>query len=128
MNPIVHFELPADDLDRAQAFYKDVFGWQVNAVPEFSYAIVQTTEVGDDQLPKKPGAINGGMLKREEPITAPVITINVPSIDEALQKLAEKGGTGVRGKMPVGDMGFAAYFKDPEGNIVGLWEDVKTAS
>lgn len=128
MNPIVHFELPADNLDRAQAFYKDVFGWQVNAVPEFNYALVQTTEVGDDQLPKKPGAINGGMLKREEPITAPVITINVPSIDEAAKHIEAHGGILIRAKMPVGDMGFAAYFKDPEGNVVGLWEDVKTAS
>lgn len=74
---------------------------------------------------KNPGVINGGMLKRQEPIKNPVITINVESIDEAHKKIEAAGGKVIRDKLPVGDIGFASYFRDTEGNVVGLWENVK---
>ncbi len=124
MQSVVHFEIPADDMERAQKFYTESFGWNVNYMPEMNYAIVSTTE-SDEQTgaPKKPGAINGGMLKRQEPIKNPVITINVESIDEAHKKIEAAGGKVIREKMPVGDMGFASYFTDTEGNVLGLWEN-----
>lgn len=125
MNSVVHFEIPADDLKRAESFYSQTFGWKVNLMPEFNYAMVTTTEVDAQSMPKKPGAINGGMLKRQSPVEKIVITIDVENIDDALAKIETDGGKTVRGKMPVGDMGFAAYFTDTEGNIVGLWEDKK---
>lgn len=125
MNSVVHFEIPADDLRRAETFYSSTFGWKVNLMPEFNYAMVTTTEVDAQSMPKKPGAINGGMLKRQNPVEKIVITINVENIDEALVKIEANGGKTVRRKMPVGDMGFAAYFTDSEGNIVGLWENGK---
>jgi len=125
MDSVVHFEIPADDTKRAQGFYTDVFGWDVNLVPEFNYAIVHTTEVNEKQMPKGVGAINGGMLARQEPIKNVVITIQVDSIEESLKKINKNGGKTVRGKEPVGDMGFAAYFKDSEGNVLGLWENKK---
>ena len=84
---------------------------------------VITTEVDEKNMAKEPGAINGGMLKRQDPVKSPVITINVSDVDQALKRIEQNGGKTVRGKEAVGDMGYAAYFKDSEGNVVGLWQN-----
>jgi predicted enzyme related to lactoylglutathione lyase len=120
---VVHFEIPFDDGDRARGFYKDVFDWQVVQMPEMGgYTLVMTGPSGDAG-PTESGFINGGMLSREQGATSgPVIVVDVPSIDATLEKIGTLGGSTVVGKTPVGDMGFAAYFTDPEGNVVGLWE------
>ena len=125
MDKVVHFEIPADEVKRAEAFYQKVFGWSVNSIPAMRYTIVRTVDVDEQFMPKEAGAINGGMRKRQEPITRHVITIQVASIDRASKKINAQGGTIVRGKMQVGDMGYAAYFKDTEGNVLGLWETIK---
>src|SRR5437868_1315493 len=122
-DPVVHFELPADDLERAQGFYREAFGWTLNAMPQMGYVLVSTTPTNEQGVPQQPGAINGGMLARQDPVTAPVITIQVASIDQAAQRVEQLGGALVSGRQPVGDMGFAAYFRDTEGNVVGLWEN-----
>jgi len=121
---VVHFELPADNLERAQEFYRRAFDWSINTVPGMGYTLVQTTPSGKDGSPTEPGAINGGMLTRQPPIKNPVITIQVTSIDDSLQQIEKLGGQVLRGKQPVGDMGFAAYFSDSEGNVLGLWQTV----
>lgn len=126
MDKVVHFEIPADDLERARKFYQSVFGWKMDQFPGMEYILVGTTEVDENSMPKEPGAINGGMLKRQHPVTSPVITINVQNIDEALKKVKKIGGEVVRGKMQVGEMGHAAYFKDTEGNIIGLWQNIES--
>jgi predicted enzyme related to lactoylglutathione lyase len=125
MNEIVHFEIPVDDLDRAQKFYKSNFGWQLNYVKEMDYTIIQTTEVDEKNMPKKPGSINGGMMKRSKNVNAPVVTISVTSIDDALAKIEKNGGKAIGKKMEVENMGWSAYFKDPEGNVIGLWQNKK---
>jgi predicted enzyme related to lactoylglutathione lyase len=122
MDKVVHFEIPAEDLGRAQTFYAGVFGWETNAVPGMNYVMVQSVPVDEHAMPKEPGAINGGMLQRHAPITAPIITIQVTNIDEAARKIRDAGGDIVRERMPVGHFGFAAYFKDSEGNVLGLWQ------
>jgi hypothetical protein len=120
---VVHFELPADDLERARAFYAATFGWDIRSMPGMGYSLIRTTPTDERGVPTEPGAINGGMLLRQAPITAPVITIRVADIDAALRAVASHGGAVVRGKLPVGPIGFAAYFRDPEGNVLGLWQD-----
>jgi uncharacterized protein len=123
MNKVVHFEVPYDDRERATKFYKDVFGWKINPIPEMSYDIVHTVEVDDKQMPKESGAINGGMYKRgEQGAKSPVIVIDVPSVDEHIKKVNEAGGKVVMAKRQVGDMGFYAQVKDTEGNVIGIWE------
>ena len=119
---VVHFEVPFDDADRARAFYRDVFDWQIQSVPEMAYNLVSTGPVGD-QGPTEPGYIGGGMLSRQVPVTAPVITLQVDDIDATLGVIEKHGGSVAGGKMPVGDMGFAAYFHDSEGNVMGLWQN-----
>ena len=120
---VVHFEVPFDDGDRARGFYKEIFGWQVQTMPEMGgYTLVMSGPSGDSG-PTEAGFINGGMLSRDEAATpGPVIVVDVDSIDATLEKIGGQGGSTVVGKTPVGDMGFAAYFKDPEGNVIGLWE------
>ncbi len=119
---VVHFELPADDLDRARGFYREAFGWRTDTAPEMDYVMVSTTPTLDNGMPAEPGAINGGMLPRRGPVTAPVITIEVDDIDAALARVESLGGKTARGRQAVGDMGFSGYFVDPEGNLVGLWQ------
>jgi predicted enzyme related to lactoylglutathione lyase len=122
MRKVVHFEIPADDVARAQKFYSTVFGWKMNSMPEMQYTLVSTVPTDEKGMPTEAGAINGGMLKREDPVMTPVITIDVENIDKALETIEKNGGRVVRKSMPVADMGFAAYFKDSEGNMVGLWQ------
>lgn len=120
---VVHFEIPADNLARAMKFYSTVFGWKMNEIPEMQYTMVRTTESDENGMPTEAGAINGGMLERQDPVKAPIITISVDNMDQATVIIEKNGGKIVRAKMPVGDMGFAAYFRDTEGNVVGLWQN-----
>lgn len=94
----------------------------MNYMKEMDYTMVQTTEVDEKQVPKKPGAINGGMMKRGGDVKSPVVTIDVADIDDAIVEVEKNGGKALGKKMKVGDTGWSAYFKDPEGNVVGLWQ------
>jgi predicted enzyme related to lactoylglutathione lyase len=118
---VVHFEIPADDVERAQRFYGEAFGWQLQPIPQMDYTMV-TTAPSDENGPTEPGAINGGMLRRQGPITAPVIVIDVDDIDAALTRVEQLGGKTAAGRQAVGDMGFSGYFHDSEGNLIGLWQ------
>jgi len=119
---VSHFEIPADDVERAQGFYRDAFGWLINPMPEMDYTIVSTTKSDEMGRPLEPGAINGGMMRRQEPLRHPVITVEVDDIDEALGQVGRLGGKTVVGRQAVGDMGFTAYIQDTEGNVIGLWQ------
>jgi len=119
---VVHFEIPYQDGDRAQQFYKAAFDWQLQSMPGMGYVLVTTGPTGD-RGPTEPGFINGGMFSRDvAPSSGPLVVVDVESIDDSLQRIGELGGRTVRGREPVGDMGFAAYAEDSEGNVVGLWE------
>ena len=121
---VVHFEIPFDDGDRARTFYGEAFGWQLMPMPEMSYTIVMTGPTDQESGPTEPGFINGGMFERSDdfPGKGPTVVIDVPSIDDALQRVGAAGGTVLAERTPVGEMGFSAYFTDPEGNLIGLWE------
>jgi hypothetical protein len=119
---VVHFEVPFDDADRARQFYADVFGWQISPMPEMQYNIVSTGPVSDQGMPSEPGYIGGGMAQRQAPLSAPVITIEVDDIDASVNAIEKNGGAALGEKMAVGEMGFAAYFTDSEGNLMGLWQ------
>ena len=123
MRKIVHFEIPADDEDRARTFNREAFGWQLQEMPELQYTIVMTTAVDEKtQLPTEPGAINGGLMNRSADTPSPVITIEVDGIDDALKKIEAGGGSTVQARTEMPGMGAFAYFKDSEGNVMGLWE------
>jgi predicted enzyme related to lactoylglutathione lyase len=121
---VVHFEVPYDDADRARAFYSDVFGWAIQAVPEFDYHFVQTGPTDDTGMAAEPGYIGGGMFQRQEDVGQPIITIDVDDVAKSLEMIAEHGGAAVGDPQQVGDMGIAGYFTDSEGNLMGLWQSL----
>ncbi len=125
MDKVVHFEITFDDQQRAKEFYGSVFDWDLddndmgNGVV---YTTATTVPVGEDRLPKEPGAINGGFTSRGSETPYPVITIGVDAIDDTLKKIEASGGTTVTPRTPIPNLGAFAYFKDSEGNVMGLWE------
>jgi uncharacterized protein len=123
MDKVVHFEVPFDDGERATAFYREAFGWQLNSMPQMQYTLVTTTPTDDQGRLAEAGGINGGMLHRQGPITSPIITIGVDDIDDSLARIEKLGGKVAIGRQPVGDMGFSAYAHDTEGNLIGLWQN-----
>jgi hypothetical protein len=119
-----HFEIPADDTERARKFYSTIFGWKVREVPGMDYTMVNTGPVDSKGVPKEPGFIAGGIIRREGHLTHPVVTITVDEISSVERKIEENGGKVLIPKQTIGDgsMGYMGYFKDPEGNLVGLYE------
>ncbi len=120
MGRVIHFEIHADDPERAAEFYKSVFGWGVTKWEgPIDYWLVDTGEQSD------PG-INGAILRRpgSEPIqdaavNSFVCTIEVGSIEDAEKAIPEAGGEQVLARQNVPNVGLLAYFKDSEGNIFG---------
>lgn len=124
MDKVVHFEIPTDDLARAKDFYGSIFGWNLQTMDEMDYTIAMTTAVDEQtQMPTEPGGINGGMMKRSSDTPSPVLTIGVGSIDESLHQVEAAGGAVVQPRTEIPGMGAFAYFKDTEGNVLGLWEN-----
>ena len=120
-HPVAHFEIPADDLKRAQSFYEKVFGWEAKSFnPE--YLQVTTTAVDKNSRPTTPGNINGGIQKRGARAKAPTVVIMTDSIDESLKQVVAAGGKAAVPKESIADMGFYAQFDDSEGNRIGLFE------
>lgn len=129
MQKVVHFEIPADDIERAKKFYSEIFGWKISDWPMSDgsvYVGVRTVDVDEKTyMPKEAGAINGGILKRSEIVNTPQVTVSVPSIDDCIEKIKSAGGKVLTGKHPIENIGFYAYVHDSEGNLLGLWEDAK---
>jgi predicted enzyme related to lactoylglutathione lyase len=122
MPRVIHFEIHADQPERAIRFYTSVFGWEFLKFPNpiTDYWVVKTGE--SDQ----PG-IDGGLLKRDihfEGVgtTAFVCTIAVADLDVYLMKVNTSGGQLAREKMPVTGVGWLTYCKDTEGNLFGMMQ------
>jgi len=115
MAKIVHFEIPVDDPDRAAAFYGEVLGWSVNRWNEDPYWLVTAGEEGEM------GA-DGALIARGDLHRAPVVIAGVGDLDATLVAVEARGGVVVQGKQPIPGMGWSAYFTDPEGNVVGLFQ------
>jgi len=119
---VVHFEIPFEDKERAKRFYGEIFSWTFDEMPELDYVGVSTGPAGEDGMPDEPGYIGGGMAQRQGANTVPVIVLASADIDADLARVESNGGAVLEPKSPVGEMGFAAYFTDSEGNVVGLWQ------
>ncbi|MBK8954960.1 MAG: VOC family protein [Saprospiraceae bacterium] len=117
---IVHFEIPCDHPESVMKFFSDVFGWQFSQFGNMDYWSVST---GD---PSTPG-INGGLMAKKHPDQPIVNTIQVESVEAHSTKISAAGGTIVVPKMAIPGVGWLAYFKDPDGNIHGIFEDDVTA-
>jgi len=125
MDKVVHFEIPVDDRARAKEFYASVFEWDVQDTDMGGgniYTMAGTVATDEKMQPKENGAINGGLMDRTSDLSVPVITIGVDSIDDSLKKVEAGGGSTITPRTPIPNMGAFAYFRDTEGNVIGLWE------
>ena len=127
MNPVVHFEMPYEDSDRAADFYSKVFGWQANKMgPEMgNYMVVATGETDENRMLKEPGRINGGFFKRTKPDQYPSVVIAVDDIHESMKEVEVAGGKVLGGQKPgepddIPGIGLYCSIIDPEGNRVGM--------
>lgn len=114
MATVVHFEIPAEDVERARGFYQGLFDWQIEALPGGDYWMITTS--GEK-------AVGGGMTQRRDPRQAITNYIDVPSVDDSAAKVVALGGQVVVPKMAVRGMGYFAVCLDTENNHFGLWED-----
>lgn len=117
MPTIVHFEIPADDVERAKKFYTDLFGWEIKEIP-MEYWLITTS--GENH-------VDGGMMKRQNPDQQITNYIGVPSVDEYVTKVETLGGKVVAPKSPVPGEGYFAVCIDTENNVFALWEDDENA-
>ncbi len=124
MNPVVHFEMPAEDRKRMSDFYTKVFGWQTQQLGAEmgEYVLVTTTESDETGRPKMGGAINGGFYqKTDDPVSNhPSVVIAVEDINGCIIKIKNGGGKVLGDVMPIPGIGSYASFLDTEGNRVGM--------
>jgi predicted enzyme related to lactoylglutathione lyase len=114
MSRIVHFELPADDPERAIAFYEQAFGWKFTKWDgPMDYWLAMT---GPEDQP----GIDGAIAARQGPDTGVVNTLDVDDVDAAVSKVLAAGGAVERAKIAVPGIGWLAYCRDTEGNLFGL--------
>jgi predicted enzyme related to lactoylglutathione lyase len=121
---VVHFEIPADNPERAAKFYHELFGWDIHRMemeggPE--YWGVSTVPTDAKGQPARPG-VNGGLMRRQDPGHLPVNYIAVENVDEFMRKAKRLGAAEAMPKTPVKGMGWFAWLKDTEGNVFGLWQ------
>ena len=113
---VVHFEIPASDVENLSKFYSDVFGWKFEKVPagEMDYWMISTGPQNK--------SVGGGMYKKNGPNDGPRNFIAVDEIDGAIASFTTAGGKEIMGKQEVPGMGWSYIGVDPEGNMVGLWQ------
>ena len=122
MNRVVHFEIPAEDPENVARFYSEVFNWKIEKWEgPVDYWLITTGEENE------PG-INGAIMKKEGPQSSVTNMIEVSSIDATVAKVTASGGKILIPKMPVPGVGYAAYFRDKEGNIFGLMQSDTSAA
>jgi uncharacterized protein len=128
MNPVVHFEMPAENKQRMVDFYTKAFGWKAQMLgPEMGdYVVVQTTETDEKGMIKEPGRINGGFFIKSKGNQYPSVVVAVEDIHAAITKVTESGGKVLGGSKGNGEpddipgVGLYVSIIDTEGNRVGM--------
>ena len=117
---IIHFIIPATDVEKMKQFYVGLFGWKIEKYPgPMEYWDIQTIPVDEKGMLLRPG-VNGGMVKKESPEQKPINYISVESIDESIKKATKLGGKIVSPKQEIPNVGWIAIATDPEGNQIAL--------
>ncbi len=123
LNPVIHFEMPAEDRKRMAEFYTKTFGWKIQQLGEDmgNYVLATTTD-SDENGPKKPGAINGGFFKKadDNPAQYPSIVIQVGDVRKHMKKVEEAGGKILGKPWNIPGVGLYVSFFDTEGNRAGM--------
>ncbi len=123
---IVHFEIPAEDVEKLRKFYSDLFGWKIQRYPgPMKYWLIETVPVDEKMQSLRPG-VNGGMFKKEQAELKQVNYISVESIDEYIEKTKTLGGKILQPKQEVPNVGWVAVAIDPEGNQFAMLQPIQT--
>lgn len=124
-NTIVHFEIPANDIEKLKEFYSNLFKWKIEKSPgPIEYWLIETVPVDENMQPLRPG-VNGGMYKKERPEFKPVNYISVKSIDKSVEKVKNLGGKIIQPKQEVQNVGWIAVALDPEGNQFAMLQPIQ---
>jgi predicted enzyme related to lactoylglutathione lyase len=121
---IVHFEIPADQPERAAKFYRELFGWNINRWENpggMEYWMVETVETDAEGRPARQG-VNGGLMPRMYPGQVPLNYIAVADLDESVAKAQGLGAKILMERTPVPGMGWFAQLADTEGNVFAMWQ------
>ena len=131
MDPVVHFEMPAEDRKRMADFYTKVFGWKTQMLgPEMGdYVLAKTTDSDETGRPKNPGVINGGFFPKsdDKPAQYPSVVIAVEDIKEHMKSVEEAGGKVLGEPMEIPGVGQYVSFTDTEGNRVSMLQPSRGA-
>lgn len=121
MDPVQHFELPYDSRERAKRFYAEAFGWGLFDLPGSGYTLASTVATEPTGMPKRPGAINGGLLPRGA-VQAPTLFVKAGDLRARLKAVRAAGGTVLTEPQEMGPVVFARI-RDTEGNVLAVFED-----
>lgn len=122
-NTIVHFEIPADDPEKLAGFYAQLFGWNIQHEPSMDYWLIETVPTDGQGHLREPG-VNGGLFKRMAPEQQQITNyVGVESVDAVIDKAQTLGATVVTPKQPIPNVGWFAHLVDPQGNLVGVFQD-----
>jgi len=127
MDPtIIHFEIPAKNVNNLKLFYEKLFGWKIMKTPSdfMNYWVIQTVPTDDKGMLMRPG-VNGGMYKKSSESQIPVNYVAVEDIDKALVDVVKLGGKVTVGKQEVPGVGYVAQLTDPEGNPVAMIQPLR---
>jgi predicted enzyme related to lactoylglutathione lyase len=122
MDRVVHFEIPAENLERAKKFYSENFGWKLNQLgPEVgNYVLVHTGPTDEQGMPQDRAFINGGLMPRDPSASSPVLVIAVADADQTVEKVKRSGGRLVGEILDIPNVGRYARVQDTEGNVIGV--------
>ncbi len=118
MPTIMHFEIPADNVERARSFYTKLFGWEIKEIPGMDYWMISTS--GENP-------VGGGMMKRQNPGQVIVNYVDVSSVDKYAADIEKLGGKVIFPKTAIPGMGYFAICLDTEKNTFGIWENNENA-
>ena len=130
MPTIVHFEIPADDIERAKKFYNDLFGWKIENMNGTNNGQLKSAATGEPieywlvttEDDKGNKALGGGIMKRQMPAHCVTNYIGVRSLHEYTSKVEKLGGKVLVPKHAVPGMGHFALCNDTENNVFAIWE------
>lgn len=127
MSRVIHFEIHATEPQRLIAFYEQLLGWKFSVWGDFPYWLVDT---GPQEAP----GINGGLVQRQGPpapagqgVNAFVCTVDVADVEAASARAVELGGSVAVPRMAIPGVGWLAYVKDPDGNLLGMMQSAPDA-
>ena len=125
MNPVVFFEVPADDMSRAKRFYEQVFGWEIDSSYARYFWVHTEPKLSGSHRSRGTGQVNGALQQKDDAIQMTRVVVQVASIDAVTERIAACGGSILLPKRSIAGTAMAyAIVRDTEGNEINLMENL----